>query len=159
MRNSIATLSLVAALAALPASASADGEIFKLELSGIERCADFDAFKFGSRNNLDLWLKIVNDQEWDISFTSDFAVDQVIPIFGVTYAAKGSKRVFSGAQFAVDAFIAIEGTAVLEKDGVTVRKATGTFNQQIFIQLLNDPNNPNPICFSSGKFTTTQRLQ
>ncbi|HKC52397.1 MAG TPA: hypothetical protein VKF60_16520 [Myxococcota bacterium] len=158
MRNSIATLSLVAALAVLPASAFGAGEIFKLELSGIERCADFDAFKFGSRNNMDLWLKIVDVQEWDISFTSDFAVDQVIPIIGVTYLAKGSKMVFSGAQFVGDAFIAIEGTASLENDGVTVRRATGTFNQQIFIQLLNDPNNPNPICFSSGKFTTTQRL-
>jgi hypothetical protein len=155
MRNSIPKLGLAAALAVIPTSALADGEVFKLELSGTERCADFDAFKFNARNNADLWVKIVDDQEWDLSFTSDFPADQIIPIIGVTYLAKGGKRVFSGAQFAGDAFIAIEGTASLDKSGAA-KKATGTFNQQIFIQLLDDPN---ATCFSSGKFTTTTRLQ
>ncbi len=154
MRNSITKLSLAAALAVITLSALADGEVFKLELSGTERCADFDAFKFNAHNNPDLWVKIVDDQEWDIAFTSDFAVDQTIPIIGITYLAKGNKKVFSGAQFVDAAFIAIEGTESLDKTGAP-KKATGTFNQQIFIQLLDDPN---ATCISSGKFTTTQRL-
>jgi hypothetical protein len=67
--------------------------------------------------------------------------------------------VFSGAQFAGDAFLAIEGTISLDtKPTVPIpKKATGTFTQQLFpdLQLLDDPNGA---CFSSGKFTTKERL-
>ena len=131
-----------------PRAARADGEVFKLELLGTERCADLDAFKFNARNNLDLWVRIVDDQEWDIAFSPAFGEDETIPVIGITYLARGNKRVFSGAQFQDDAFIALEGTALLDRNG-GVKKATGTFNQQFFIELLNGADHD---CFSSGKF-------
>jgi hypothetical protein len=152
MRNWIRKLGLATALAALPARALADGEIFKLEMTGTERCADFDAFKFNARNNVDLWLRIVDGQQWDLAFSPLFAEADTIPIIGIRYLAKGNRLVFSGAQFVDDAFIALEGTASLDEHGA-VKRVTGTFTQQLFIELLADAD-----CFSSGKFKTTMRI-
>ena len=154
MRNWICQLGLTAALAAFPLTALANGEIFKLEMTGTERCDDFDRFKFGSRNNVDLWVRIIDDQEWDIAFSPMFLENETIPVIGISYFASKSKLVFSGAQFVDQSFIAIEGTAFLDSNG-GVRKATGVFQQALFIEL---PTDPNFDCFSSGKFKTTQKV-
>lgn len=152
MRNWFTKLGLATVLAAVPAVAFADGEVFKVEMTGVERCEDFDAFRFGAKNNVDVWVRIIDGQEWDLAFSPLFLEDETIPIIGITYYATKNKIVFSGAQFFENAYIAIEATAVLDKQGA-IRAASGLFTQQLFIELLPDMD-----CFSSGKFKTTQKV-
>jgi hypothetical protein len=152
MRNWFTKLGLAAVLAVVPGAAFADGEVFKVEMSGTERCDDFDAFRFGSKSNVDLWVRIIDGQQWDLAFSPLFLEDETIPIIGITYYATQRRVVFSGAQFFEDAYIAIEAQASLDKNGA-IKNANGIFTQQLFIELL-----PEMECFSSGKFKTTQRL-
>lgn len=154
MSNWIVKLGLAAALGLAPGAALAQsGEVFELEITGTLRCIgpapdpDF-AQKIGTRNNPDLWLRIVDGQEWDVSFDDAFSDPNNIPVIGLTRHDSATKAVFNGAQFAGDAFIAIEGTAVLDKQGV-VKKASGV----IIDQFVSDVG-----CFFSGKFKTGDRL-
>lgn len=149
MRKIVRTLLLGFALAAIPSLAFAQGEIFKMETSGIEYCGDFDNAKFNAKNNVDLWVRIVDDTQWDVSFAPDFPDDLTFPVFGVTYFATQKKLAFSGSQFFDDgAYIAMAGTAALERSGV-IKSASGTFIQDSLVFAG---------CFSSGKWKTTLRL-
>lgn len=146
MRNWIVKLGLAAAIGVIPGAALAQsGEVFELGISGTLRCPEFTE-KVGPRNAPILFLRLVDGFEWDIHFDSPST--DPIPVIGLTLPASDTKQVFNGAQFADDAFIALEGTAVLDKNG-NVKKASGV----LIDQFLSDIG-----CFFSGKFKTRDRV-
>lgn len=160
MRNRVLALGLLAGLVSSSAAFAQD-QFFKIEMSGLEHCANFDNFKFNARNNVDMWLRIIDDQEWDLSTDPIFIEETTIPIIGTTYAVSSKKLSFIGAQTFGNGFLSIDGSASLDKTG-TVTKVSGTFIQDTG----NDPNSPNDPndpsdannpCTSSGKFKSTER--
>ncbi|MFI5317121.1 MAG: hypothetical protein ACHQ6T_15580 [Myxococcota bacterium] len=148
MYGAARTLTLTAALAALPMPAAAIGEIFKLETTGTEYCGNFNNAKFNAKNNVDLWVYVASDTEWDLSFSPLFVPAVSFPLIGITYFVSPKKLSFTGAQTFPSASVSMQGFLTLDKFGA-VTKAQGTFIQNGIDRLG---------CFSSGKFTTTQRL-
>ena len=147
---------LIGAALGLPglAAAQAPDQFFRIEMSGLEHCADFDNFKFNAKNNVDMWVRIIDGQEWDLSLSDLFLETDTLPIIGHTYLVSSKKQSFIGSQFVGETgFIAIDGAASLDKNGV-VTKLSGTFIQDTG----DDPNDPNsPACTSSGKFKSVER--
>lgn len=147
MRSFLRVTALLAAVVAVPGQAWAIGEIFKVETSGTEGCGDFDFTRFSSRTNVDIYVRVVAADRWDVSFSPLF--DTVIEVIGVTFFVKDRKIAFSGAQFFDDgSYIALQGTATLDANGF-MKRASGTFIQDSTVF---------QGCFSSGKWKTTQRL-
>jgi len=129
-------------------------DFFRVQLSGIEHCADFDNFKFGSKNSAPQFLRIVDDQEWDLSTTDLFSPELTTPLIGQAYLSSTKKKVFTGAQITATTFIAVDGAVSLDKNAVPT-KVSGTF----ILQTPQDPNDPNsPLCNQSGKFKSTERV-
>jgi hypothetical protein len=133
-------------------------DYFQVQLSGLEHCADLDNFKFGSKNSDPQFLRIVNDQEWDLSSTNIFDVDHTTPLIGQAYLSNPKKLVFTGGQFTDTDFIALDAEVSLDKNGVPT-KVSGTFILETLGQNPNDPNDPNQVpCNQTGKFKSTQRV-
>jgi hypothetical protein len=127
---------------------------FRVQLSGLEHCADFDNLKVGSKNSAPQFLRIVDDQEWDLSTIDLFSPELTTQIIGQAYLSSTKKKVFAGSQFTSDTFISIDGEVSLDKNAVPT-KVSGTF----ILQTPQDPNDPNsPLCNQSGKFKSTERV-
>jgi hypothetical protein len=162
MRISFCTLAIAGALLA-PGLASAQ-DIFRIEMIGLEHCANFDNFKFNAKNNNDMWVTIIDDQEWDLSTNQECILHtNCVDIIGRTYQTGSKKQSFIGAQFVgANGFITFDATAALDKNGV-VTKITGSFIQDAGNDpnSPSDPNNPadpNAECVSSGKFKSVERI-
>lgn len=152
MRNFVRVLSVAAVLA--PGLVQAGQAVFfRIEMSGLEHCADLDNFKFNARNNVDMWVKIIDDQEWDFSLSNLFLEVDTIPVIGHTYVTSSKKFDFTGAQFiGATGFLAVDGTAQLDKS-LNVSKISGTFIQDTGS---DDPNST--ACISAGKFKSVERI-
>jgi hypothetical protein len=149
MRNSARILLLGFVLAAVPGLGFAQGEIFKIETSGLEHCSDLDNFRFGAKNNTDLWVRVASDLQWDLAPSPNFTPEETISILGRTYFSTQRKLVFTGAAFLADnAFVAFEGTAPLDSS-LVIKKLSGTFIQ--------DAGDTTP-CISSGKWKSVDRV-
>lgn len=126
------------------------GEIFQIEAKGTEYCGDFDFEKFNADNNVDLWVRLDNDTQLTVSLTPNFAPGTTFPMFGFFYQTSSKTAAFvGGIQFEDLSYAVVQGTAKFNKSG-QVTKLTGTFIQsEVFFFG----------CFSSGKFSSTQKLQ
>ena len=154
MHKSLLAFAFAAALAAPGLAAAQQVAFFRIQMSGLEHCADFDNFKFGSKNSDPMFVKIVDDLEWDLASNDIFDVDHTTPLIGKSYLSTTKKLTFTGAQFTDTTFIALDATASLDKNSVPT-KISGTF----ILQAPQDPNDPNsPLCNQTGKFKTLQRV-
>ena len=149
MHRVACTLTVFAVLASMPTPAAAVGEIFKVETTGTEYCGDLVNDKFNAKNNVDLWVRVASETEWDISFSPLFPADQTVPLLVRSFLVAPKKLSFSAAQFFPHAFVSMQGFITLDPLGA-MKRGQGTFIQDSITR---------PGCFSSGKFTTTQRLQ
>jgi len=153
MRNFARWLLIVGFVAAAGPSLAQQVDFFKIEMSGLEHCADLDNFKFNARNNVDMWVRIIDDQEWDFALSPLFLEADTIPMIGHTYVTSSKKFAFTGAQFiGTTGFLAVDATAQVDKNAL-VSKISGTFIQDTGA---DDPNSP-PACISAGKFKSTER--
>jgi hypothetical protein len=147
VKKLLATLLLIALF---PANALAIGEVFKIETSGTEYCGHFDATKFNSSNNIDLWVQIVSENELSVSVTPNFQPEWTFPMFGYFYQTSSSAGAFiGGVLFQDGAFATIQGTAKFDRRTGAVASLSGEFIQSevFFIG-----------CFSSGKFKSQRVL-
>jgi hypothetical protein len=123
------------------------GEVFKIETSGTEYCGDFAFSKFNAKNNVDLWIRLDDDEQITVSFTSEFAEGTAFPMSSSFYLTKPTSASFvAGALFEDFSYLTIQGTATLDKLG-NVTKLSGTFIQSRVIS---------EDCFSAGKFTSVK---
>ena len=152
MRNFVRVLALAAVLA--PGLVQAGQAVFfRIEMTGLEHCADLDNFKFNARNNLDMWVRIADPQEWDFSLSPIFIAEQTLQVTGHTYVTSSKKFAFTGAQFiGATGFLAVDATAQLDKS-LNVSKISGTFIQDTGS---DDPNTT--ACISAGKFKSVERI-
>src|ERR671919_791895 len=93
----------IALIVFVPFKAFGLGEIFKIETGGTEFCGDFDFDEFNPKNNVDLWVEVVSEEELLVSLTSNFAPGTTFPMF--------------------------RGTARLNRNTGAVASLTGTFIQ------------------------------
>ena len=137
----------IALIVCVPFKAFGLGEIFKIETTGTEFCGDFDVDKFNPKNNVDLWVQVVSDEELLVSRTSDFAPGTTFSMFGLTYLTSETTAAFvANAQFDDDSFATIRGTAQLNRStGAGVVSIKGTFIQSGVFETG---------CFSTGTFTS-----
>jgi hypothetical protein len=154
MRNPLLALVIAAALGAPGLASAQQVAFFRIQMSGLEHCADFDNFKFGSKNSDPMFVRIVDDLEWDLSSNDIFDKAHTTPLIGKSYLSSTKKLNFVGAQFTDTTFIAVDAAANLDKNSVPT-KISGTF----ILQTPQDPNDPNsPLCNQSGKFKTLERV-
>src|SRR5919106_2420744 len=122
------------------------GEIFKIETTGSEFCGNFDVDPFGPRNNVDLWVQVVSEEELLVSLTSNFAPGTTFPMFGVTYLTSNTTAAFvANVLFVDESFATIRGTAQLNRNTGAVTSLKGTFIQNGVLETG---------CFSTGTFTS-----
>ena len=140
----LAALALGAAL--LPAhSASALGEILKLDTSGTEYCGDMDATKFSPKNDVDIWVRVESTELLTLSFTPTFDEGTTWPMFGFTYqTGRGKSSFVGGVVFEDGAYVTIQGNATWDNNTGAVKALSGTFIQSELLKYG---------CFSSGKFS------
>ena len=136
----------LALIGIFPLQAFALGEVFKIETSGIEYCGDLDRTNFNASNNVDLWVKVVSEQELTVSITANFAPGTTFPMIGETYLTGPTTAAFVGGVIFVDnSFATIQGTARGDRRTGGVTSLTGIFIQSGVLA---------PNCFSSGRFTS-----
>src|ERR671919_1960193 len=85
----------IALIVFVPFKAFGLGEIFKIETRGTEFCGDFDFDEFNPKNNVDLWVEVVSEEELLVSLTSNFAPGTTFPMFGVTYLTSDTSAAFA----------------------------------------------------------------
>ncbi len=130
----------------LPLQAFAGGELFKIEITGKKYCGDLDVTVNNPRNNVDLWVFIVSDQEFTVSTTADFAVNTTFTLLGETFTSGPSTEEFVGSLYRVDnSFATIQGTIRFNRLTGDVTSLTGTFTENSVLA---------PNCFSTGRFTS-----
>ena len=131
-------------------SANAIGEIFALETKGTEYCGHFDFGKFNKKNDVPMWVRVDSENQITVSLTAGFDNGTTFPMFGFFYQTKNNASAFiGGVEFLDGAFATIQGTAKIEKGGVSITSMKGTFVQSGIVW---------DGCFSSGKFKTGRRL-
>ncbi len=136
----------LAMIGILPLQAFAAGELFKIEITGKKYCGDFDVTIQTPRDNRDLWVLIVSDQEFTVSTTADFAVNTTFTLLGETFTSGPSTEEFVGSLYRVDnSFATIQGTIRFNRITGVVNSITGTFI---------DNNVLAPNCFSVGRYTS-----
>ena len=148
-RLRLPTLAIIALLFSPSFSFAFPGEIFKIETTGTQYCGDFNFTKFTASNNVDMWVRLDSDTQLTVSLTPNFAGGTTFPMFGFFYLTKATASSFiGGVLFDDDSYATIQGTATFNKLG-QVTKLAGTFVQSEVLWLG---------CFSSGTFTSVQKL-
>jgi hypothetical protein len=136
----------IALIVFVPFKAFGLGEIFKIETTGLEFCGDLDVHRFNPRNNVDLWVQVVSEEELLVSRTFNFAAGTTFSMFGLTYLTNETTAAFvANAVFDDDSFATIRGTARLNRNTGAVASLTGTFIQSGVFETG---------CFSTGTFTS-----
>ncbi len=125
-----------------PVSAFAIGEVFKVKVSGKVYCSDFDVSTFEG----DLWMGL-DDTGLIISRTPDLTTDTTLSGNTEEYWINSKSKAFVLQAVSDDLtyVIMLQGKATVNKFG-NVTKLKGTFMDW------------GEVCFSSGKFATTERL-
>jgi len=140
-------VALVSFLLAAAPEASAFGEVFKIETSGVQYCGDLYSSKFNAKNNIDLYVRIVSSSEVDLDVTPLFLSS--VPLFGNSYFASARKVAVTGSQaIGGGGYVSVIGILSLDAIGI-VKAGSGTFIQSDLIV---------GGCFSSGKWKATQRI-
>lgn len=134
----VAALVLVAV--GLPFSiASAEG--FKIEATGIQYNDDYNSAKITAKNNVDLWIRFVEEGYMDLSMTSLFVEGTYTTIPITMYWVTNNKLSFIGSAFIDDgSFFSIQGI-------ITAKGIKGTYMQHGIVTAG---------VFSAGKFKSVK---
>ena len=132
----------------MASSASAVGEVFKVEATGTQYCS-YGYAKFNASNNLDFWIQMVSDSEILVSLTPGFDTE-TFTIYVTTYPMDAKKFSYMGGTYVDNyTYIGLQGISKINKYG-EIASSKGTF---MWSNWFYDD------CFASGKFKTLQRLQ
>lgn len=133
----------------MASSASAVGEVFKVEATGTQYCGPYSYVKFNASNNLDFWIRMVSDSEILVSLTPGFDTE-TFTIYLTTYPMDSKKVSYIGGTYVDNyTYIGLQGISKIDKYG-EIANTKGTF---MWSNWFYDD------CFASGKFKTVQRLQ
>ncbi len=137
-------------LLAIAVDVFAFGEVFRIETSGTEYCGDFFFFKFNAKSNIDLWIKIVSNEESIIYFTPDLDPTSSLTINTTTYWKDFTRTALVGMYSSEDGgYLTVRGIIKFDKLG-NIKRIKGTFIEYDTIIGLD--------CFSTGKFWSVEKL-